>query len=61
MSAHSSMPRYQRLGRIDVLVNNAGLGGSASIVEMTDEQWKQVLDVSLTSVFRNDPRGSPHM
>src|SRR5947209_8793774 len=28
----------QRLGRIDVLVNNAGLGGSASIVAMTDEQ-----------------------
>jgi len=40
------------LGAVDVLVNNAGLGGSASVVEMTDEQWSKVLDVSLTSVFR---------
>ena len=40
------------LGAVDVLVNNAGLGGSASVVEMTDEQWNKVLDVSLTSVFR---------
>jgi len=40
------------LGHVDVLVNNAGLGGSAAIVEMTDDQWGRVLDVSLTSVFR---------
>lgn len=36
----------------DILINNAGLGGSASVVEMTDAQWSQVLDVSLTSVMR---------
>jgi len=35
-------------GRIDVAVNNAGLGGSARITEMTDEQWSTVLDVTLT-------------
>ena len=29
----------QALGRIDVLVNNAGLGGTAELVDMTDEQW----------------------
>jgi 3-oxoacyl-[acyl-carrier protein] reductase len=39
-------------GRLDVLVNNAGLGGSASILEMTDEQWSSVLDVTLTGTFR---------
>ena len=50
-----------RLGRIDVLVNNAGLGGSAAIVEMTDEQWNKVLDVSLTSVFRMTRAVLPHM
>ena len=27
------------LGGIDVLVNNAGLGGTADLVDMTDEQW----------------------
>ena len=42
----------ERLGRIDVMINNAGLGGSAAIVEMTDEQWSTVLDVTLTGTFR---------
>ena len=49
------------LGGVDVLVNNAGLGGSASVVEMTDDQWHKVLDVSLTSVFRMTRAVLPHM
>jgi 3-oxoacyl-[acyl-carrier protein] reductase len=40
------------LGGLDVVVNNAGLGGEASIVDMTDEQWSKVLDVTLTGTFR---------
>ncbi|NSC23864.1 SDR family oxidoreductase [Streptomyces albus subsp. chlorinus] len=42
----------ERHGRIDVLVNNAGLGGTAELVEMTDEQWSRVLDVTLNGTFR---------
>jgi 3-oxoacyl-[acyl-carrier protein] reductase len=42
----------QTFGRLDVLVNNAGLGGSASVLEMTDEQWSSVLDITLTGTFR---------
>ena len=41
-----------RLGGIDVMINNAGLGGSAKVVDMTDEQWSRVLDVTLTGTFR---------
>lgn len=41
-----------RLGRLDVLVNNAGLGGQTPVVEMSDEEWDRVLNVSLTSVMR---------
>ena len=40
------------LGRVDVLINNAGLGGEAAVVDMTDDQWSRVLDVTLTSLFR---------
>jgi 3-oxoacyl-[acyl-carrier protein] reductase len=40
------------LGRVDVLINNAGLGGEVSVVDMTDDQWSRVLDVTLTSLFR---------
>ncbi|WP_029144864.1 SDR family oxidoreductase [Microbacterium luticocti] len=39
-------------GPIDVMINNAGLGGTAPILEMTDEQWWKVLDITLTGTFR---------
>jgi 3-oxoacyl-[acyl-carrier protein] reductase len=56
---------YQRVvdehGRIDVAVNNAGLGGTANIVEMTDEQWSSVLDVTLTGTFRCTRAALTHM
>ena len=39
-------------GSLDVAVNNAGLGGTANLVDMTDEQWDAVLDVSLKGTFR---------
>ena len=41
-----------RHGRFDVAVNNAGLGGQVDVVDMTDEQWALVLDVTLTGTFR---------
>ena len=40
------------LGHVDVLINNAGLGGEVDVVDMSDEQWSRVLDVTLNSVFR---------
>ena len=39
-------------GRLDVMINNAGLGGTKSILEMTDEEWTRVLDVTLNGTFR---------
>lgn len=48
-------------GRLDVLVNNAGLGGTADLVEMTDEQWSKVLDITLTGTMRVTRAALRHM
>ncbi len=37
---------------LDVVINNAGLGGEVPIVDMTDDQWNLVLDVTLNGTFR---------
>jgi len=42
----------EKWGRIDVLVNSAGHGPRAQIVEITDEQWHTGLDVYLMNVIR---------
>ena len=41
-----------RCGRVDVMVNNAGLGGNRPVTEMADDEWARVLDVTLTGTFR---------
>ena len=43
---------FDAVGSFDVLINNAGLGGSAELTDMTDEQWAVVLDVTLTGTMR---------
>lgn len=49
------------LGCVDVLINNAGLGGTATLIDMKDEEWSRVIDVSLTSVMRMTRAILPHM
>ncbi|MDA2957007.1 MAG: SDR family oxidoreductase [Actinomycetota bacterium] len=49
------------LGGIDVLVNNAGLGGTAELHEMTDDQWSIVLDVTLNGTMRCTRAALNHM
>ena len=39
-------------GRLDVLVNNAGLGGQTPVIDMTDDEWDRGVNVTLTSVMR---------
>jgi 3-oxoacyl-[acyl-carrier protein] reductase len=42
----------QDTGGVDVLINNAGLGGTKLLVDMTDEEWDRVLDITLTGTMR---------
>ncbi|MEH6610862.1 MAG: SDR family oxidoreductase [Halioglobus sp.] len=37
---------------VDVLINNAGLGGTRLLVDMEDDEWSRVLDVTLTGTMR---------
>ncbi|SFU58910.1 gluconate 5-dehydrogenase [Butyrivibrio sp. INlla21] len=41
----------QKVGTIDILVNNAGIIKRIPMIEMTVEQWNQVIDVDLTGPF----------
>ena len=50
-----------QLGHIDVLVNNAGFGTAKKIVDMTDADWQQVLDITLTGTFRMTRAMLKHM
>ena len=42
----------EKLGAVDVLINNAGLGSSRRLVDMADEEWHKVIDITLTGTFR---------
>jgi len=41
----------KEFGRLDVLVNNAGITKDRTLAKMTQEEWQKVIDVNLTGVF----------
>jgi NAD(P)-dependent dehydrogenase (short-subunit alcohol dehydrogenase family) len=42
---------HEKFGRLNLLVNNAGINRDAMLHKMTDEQWQQVIAVDLSGVF----------
>lgn len=51
-SADGLLDAARAIGRIDVLVNNAGMAVSAPLAEVTDRSWDQILEVNATAPFR---------
>ena len=50
-----------KYGKIDILINNAGIARDALTRKMTDEQWDSVIDVNLNGVFNLTRYIGPHM
>lgn len=50
-----------KYGRIDVLINNAGITKDARLVKMTEQQFDAVIDVNLKGVFNCTQAVVPHM
>lgn len=50
-----------QLGGIDVLINNAGFGTAKRLVDMSDEDWHRVMDITLTGTFRMTRAALQHM
>jgi 3-oxoacyl-[acyl-carrier protein] reductase len=48
-------------GRLQILVNNAGVGAAAPLAEMSDELWNEIFATNLTAVFRLTRAALPHL
>ena len=59
--AAAAKAAHAEFGRIDVLINNAGITRDASLRKMTLAQWQQVIDVNLTGVFVCAQAVAPYM
>nr|WP_205863691.1 SDR family oxidoreductase [Planosporangium mesophilum] len=51
----------ERFGRLDVVVNNAGIGAIGTVADNPDAEWLRVLDVNLLGTVRVTRAALPHL
>ncbi len=52
---------YNQFGRIDLVVNNAGIGLAATVTETSVEEWEQMMDINVKGVFLGCKYSIPYM
>jgi NAD(P)-dependent dehydrogenase (short-subunit alcohol dehydrogenase family) len=61
-AAASAVTRtVERFGGLDILVNNAGIGAFAPVAEMSDADWRQVIETNVSGVFYCCRAAIPHL
>ena len=50
-----------RLGRLDILINNAGVGAQGTVADHADDDWHRVLDVNVVGIARTSRAALPHL
>jgi (+)-trans-carveol dehydrogenase len=50
-----------QLGRLDIVLANAGIASFAPVDEMTDQMWDDMIDINLTGVFKTVRAAVPHL
>ena len=50
-----------QLGKVDILVNNAGINRDRTLRRMSNQEWEQVIDTDLNSIFYCTKAALPHM
>jgi 3-oxoacyl-[acyl-carrier protein] reductase len=61
-SAEAAVARaVEQFGKLDILINNAGVGKPASLAEVTDDLWDWIIDINLKGPFICSRAAAPHL
>ncbi|MDR4946700.1 acetoacetyl-CoA reductase [Neobacillus cucumis] len=60
-AAHLVQEAYNKFGRVDILINNAGITRDSTFKKLSAEDWRKVIDVNLNSVYNTTSVALPYL